>query len=82
MTEHSAKPISMTAEQKFFFDLHGWIMLPSVLSSVDIERMKAEVYAGSKQAYQGALQELLDHPAVTGILTEILAEDPYTGDDY
>ncbi|MFT5087118.1 MAG: hypothetical protein ACI906_004090 [Candidatus Latescibacterota bacterium] len=82
MTEHSAKPIAMTDEQKFFFDLHGWIMLPAVLSSTEIERMKAEVYGGAKQAYQGALQELLDHPIVTGILTEILAEDPYTGDDY
>ena len=82
MTEHTAKPVPMSDEQKFFFDLHGWIMLPSVLSSADIERMKAEVYGGAKQAYQGALQELLDHPAVVGILTEILAEEPYLGEDY
>ena len=25
-------PVSMTPEQKFFFDLRGWILLPSVLS--------------------------------------------------
>ena len=37
---------------------------------------------GAKQGYQGALQDLLDHPAVVGILTEILAEEPYLGEDY
>ncbi len=82
MSEHIAQPVPMSDEQKFFFDLHGWIMLPSVLSSGEIEQMKAEVYGGAKQAYQGALQELLDHPAVTGILAEILAEEPYLSDDY
>ena len=35
----------MTPEQKFFFDLRGWILLPSVLSASEIEEMKAEVYA-------------------------------------
>ena len=80
MSEHSAVP--MTEEQKFFFDLQGWILLPSVLSEAEIAAMKAEVYDGAKQGYQGALQELLDHPAVAGILTEILAEEPYLGDNY
>ncbi|MCY4606016.1 MAG: hypothetical protein OXE49_17435, partial [Gemmatimonadetes bacterium] len=79
MSEHSAAPVPMTAEQKFFFDLQGWILLPSVLSDAEIEAMKAEVYDGAKQGYQGALQELLDHPAVVRILTEILAEEPYLG---
>ena len=82
MSEHRAAPVPMTEEQKFFFDLQGWILLPSVLSEAEIEAMKTEVYDGAKQGYQGALQELLDHPAVVGILTEILAEEPYLGDDY
>ena len=72
----------MTPEQKFFFDLHGWILLPSLLTNSEIETMKAEVYAGAKQGYQGELQKLLDHPAITGILTEILAEESYLSDDY
>lgn len=71
----------MTPEQKFFFDLRGWILLPSVLSESEIEEMKAEVYAGARQSYQGALQTLLDHPAVVGILNEILSEDPFVRDD-
>jgi|SaaInlV_165m_DNA_1040744.scaffolds.fasta_scaffold14548_2 hypothetical protein len=80
--DHTTAPIPMTDEQKFFFDLHGWIMLPSVLSADEIEALKKEVYDGAKQAYQGELQTLLDHPAINGILNEILSEDPYPGEDY
>jgi hypothetical protein len=71
----------MTEEQKFFFDLKGWILLPSILADSDIVRMKAEVYDGSKNGYQGALQELLDHPAIVGVLSEILTEEPFVRDD-
>ena len=74
-------PVLMTPEQKFFFDLRGWILLPAVLSETDIEEMKAEVYAGAKQSSEGALQKLLDHPAIVGILNEILSEDPFVKDD-
>ena len=73
--------IPMTDEQKFFFDLNGWISIPAVLSSDDIEEMKTEVYAGSKRSYEGALQRLLDHPAIVGILSEILTEDPFVRDE-
>ena len=71
----------MTDEQKFFFDLRGWILLPAVLSAEDIDAYKAEVYAGAKKSYQGRLQELLDHPAVVGVLSEILAEPPFNRDE-
>lgn len=81
-TSAHAAPVPMTEEQKFFFDLRGWILLPSVLTPAEIEVMKAEVYAGARQSYEGALQNLLDHPAITGILSEILSEDPFVGDEY
>ena len=71
----------MTAEQRFFFDLRGWILLPSVLSAAEIDAMKAAVYGGARNSYEGALQELLDHPAVAGILTEILSEEYYWSDE-
>ena len=74
-------PVPMTPEQKFFFDLRGWILLPSVLSETEIEAMKAEVYADARQSYHGALQSLLDHPAIVGILSEILSESPFVSDD-
>ena len=69
-----AAAVAMTDEQKIFFDLRGWLLLPSILSDDDIEEMKAEVYAGAKRSYEGALQRLLDHPAIVGILSEILTE--------
>lgn len=47
----------------------------------EIEEMKKEVYAGAKRGYEGALQRLLDHPAVAGILAEILGEEPFLADD-
>jgi hypothetical protein len=73
--------IPMTDEQKFFFDLRGWIQIPAVLSGTEIEATKAEVYGGAKRGYEGALQELLDHPAIVGVLSEILSEDPFVLDD-
>ena len=78
----SAAAVPMTEEQKFFFDLRGWMLLPSVLSAAEIAAMKAEVYGGARQSYEGALQTLLDHPAITGILSEILSEDPFVGEEY
>jgi hypothetical protein len=73
--------IPMTDEQKFFFDLKGWITLPAILSEDEIEIMKAEVYGGAKHSYEGHLQRLLDHPAIVGILSEILSEDPFIKED-
>ena len=80
-TDHTIPPVPMTPEQKFFFDLRGWILLPSVLPEAEIEEMKADVYNGARQSYQGSLQKLLDHPAITGILSEILSEDPFVLDE-
>ena len=77
----SDESIPMTPEQKFFFDLRGWILLPSILSDSEIEEMKGEVYDGARQSYQGSLQKLLDHPAIVGILNEILSEDPFVQQD-
>lgn len=74
-------PIPMTDEQKFFFDLRGWLLLPGVLTPSEVEVMKAEVYDGAKRGFEGHLQKLLDHPAVAGILSEILGEAPFAGDD-
>ena len=74
-------PVLMTSEQKFFFDLRGWILLPSVLSEAEIEETKTEVYAGARQSYEGSLQKLLDHPAIVGILSEVLSEEPFVKDD-
>ena len=77
----SAEPQPMTDEQKFFFDLRGWLLLPSVLNEDEIEVMKAEVYGGAKNNFEGSLQALVDHPAIVGILTEILSEPSFVSDE-
>ena len=74
--------VPMTDEQKFFFDLKGWLLLPSLLSDDDVDEMKAEVVAGARRSYEGALQRLLDHPAIVGILSEILTEDPFGKEEF
>jgi len=87
----ASDPAPMTDEQKFFFDLKGWILVPSVLNASEIEEMKAELYAADKQAntgrfsharpgFQGRLSTLLDHPVLVGILNEILTEPPFVGE--
>ncbi|MBD03217.1 MAG: hypothetical protein CME24_02600 [Gemmatimonadetes bacterium] len=82
MTTSTAEPsiVAMTDEQRFFYDLRGWILLPAVLTADEIEPLKAEVYGGARQSYEGKLQELLDHPAIVGVLSEILSEDPFIHD--
>lgn len=72
--------VPMTDEQRFFFDLRGWILLPAVLSAAECEACKAEVIeGGARNCYSGMLQGLMDHPAVAGILTELLSEPPFHG---
>ena len=74
----STPVVAMTEEQKFFFDLKGWILLPGVLSPSECDELKAEVVQGGvRNCYSGRLQTLIDHPAVVGILTEILSEPPF-----
>ena len=79
-TDHTDAPVPMTDAQKFFFDLHGWILLPLVLDQEEVDELKEEVYAGGNCG-SGKLQTLLDHPAVVGILTEILCEAPFAKED-
>ena len=71
----------MTPEQKFFYDLKGWLLIPGVLMNSEIEVMKQEITAGAKHAYQGTLQNLLDHPCIVDILGEIVAHPPYPNEE-
>lgn len=71
----------MTEEQKFLFDVKGWLLLPAVLSTAEIDAIKAHLYAGGN-GFTGPAQELLDHPAVVDILNEILSERAPAEDYY
>ena len=78
-------PVPMTDEQKFVFDLKGWMAIPGVLTSEEIEAVKAHVIALKEDpesldpldrySLSGPSQILLDHPVVVGILREILHGD-------
>jgi hypothetical protein len=75
----------MTIEQKFMFDLKGWVLLPSVLTAAEIAPIAAHMQTlrenptalpeHERNTYAGPCQELLDHPAVVPILREIIADD-------
>jgi len=61
----------MTEEQKFFFDLKGWILIPGVLSEAEIAPIRQHVYDGGT-GFTGPAAELIDHPVVVDILTDLL----------
>lgn len=71
----------MTDEQKFFFDLKGWLLLPAVLSEGECEPIRKHLYGGGN-GYTGPAQELLDHPVLADILSEILGGGPSPEDHY
>jgi hypothetical protein len=71
----------MTDEQKYFFDLRGWMLLPAVLTESECAVLREHLKAGSSP-FAGPAQELLDHPAVVDILSEILGGGPSPEDHY
>ena len=80
-----AEDVPMTDEQKFIFDLKGWIAIPEVLTSEEIEAIKEHVHTlkedpesldpADRSSLSGPAQILLDHPVVVGVLRQILAGD-------
>ena len=79
------EPIPMTDEQKFIFDLKGWIAIPGALTEEETEEIKAHVFvlsqdrdsldAKDRYSLSGPAQILLDHPVVVGTLREVLKPD-------
>ena len=76
---------TMTDEQKFIFDLKGWLLIPSVLQPDEIEAVKNHLYTvrdnpeslpeHERNSYSGPCATLLDHPAAVSVLREIIAPD-------
>jgi ectoine hydroxylase-related dioxygenase (phytanoyl-CoA dioxygenase family) len=77
----------MTDEQRFLFDLQGYLVLPGVLDPPTVERMRAEMDARGvdppemdSDAYRfsgffgwsDAFRGLIDHPALLPVLAELL----------
>jgi hypothetical protein len=61
----------MTEEQRFLFDVRGWLLVPAVLAAAEIEPIKQHIYNGG-DGFTGPAQELLDHPVLVDILTDLL----------
>lgn len=78
--------IALTEEQKYFFDLRGWMLLPSVLSDDEIAEMKEFCYRlhrdresvplAQRSSVGGPLQRLTDHPIVVGFMNEFVSYAP------
>ena len=77
----------MTEEQRFVFDLQGYLVLPGVLDSATIARMldqmdthgvsppeeKGDAYRfGDFLRWSDDYRALIDHPAILPVLAEIL----------
>ena len=83
---NNAEPIPMTDEQRFFFDLKGWLLVPGVLEPDLLEAVREHMIklktepdslpAHERYSLAGPAQELIDHPAIVGILRDIIAPDP------
>ena len=74
----------MTEEQKFIFDLKGYLLIPEVLTPSEIDEIKDQVDTirtnpealppYERQFPGGASSMLIDHPAIIDILKETLGE--------
>src|SRR5262245_29932275 len=81
----ASDPVPMTEEQKFIFDLKGWLLLPGVLEPNLLQAIRNHLYTlmtapeslppYERYSLSGPAQELIDHPAIVGILREIIAPD-------
>ena len=76
----------LTEEQRFTFDLKGYIVLPGVIESGLVERLKAHIEIVEKDPESlppeersvpgGPFADLIDHPAVTDLLEFTISQNP------
>ena len=75
--------VELTDEQKYLFDVRGWLLVPGVLADDEIEAMRDYALRVQKDSESlpehersfvaGPLEKLTDHPVVVGFLNEFLA---------
>ena len=83
--------IPMSEEQKYLFDLKGWIALPGLLDQEQLgpvrqHQMKFLYQRDSlppeqRDNHGGLSQILLDHPVVAGVLNEIISHQALASED-
>ena len=82
-TSDGTPVVPPTQEQKYLFDMHGWLLVPGVLSGDELAEMQEFGYrlrhdpesipAHERSPLGGPMQKLADHPNVVGFLNEFLA---------
>ena len=75
--------IELTQEQKYLFDLRGWLLIPGVLNADEVAEMRefclrlqhnpASIPELERNTLGGPLQKLADHPVVVGFMNEFVA---------
>ena len=75
--------IPMTEEQKYIFDVKGWLCLPGLLTEEQLGPIRDHqlrflydrdsLPPEQRDNHGGPSQVLLDHPAVVGVLNEVLS---------
>ena len=83
--------VPMSEEQKYLFDLKGWITLPGLLDSKTVDRVRQHqmdflyqrdsLPPEERDNHGGDSQILLDHPVVVGILNEIISHQALASED-
>ena len=78
--------VPMNDEQRYFFDLKGWLVLPGLLTPQELAAVREHVRRLRYERHSlpdyerfecgGAAQLLLDHPAVVGVLNEMVSYQP------
>ncbi len=83
-TNADGEPIvELTPEQRYLFDTQGWLLIPNVLNSGQVEEMRDFCYRLHQQPESlpdhqrtpitGPLEKLTDHPVIVGFMNEFLA---------
>ncbi len=83
--------VPFTDEQKYIFDVRGWIAVPGLLTDDDVAEMRefcgllrsdsASLPEKDRSSVGGPLHRLTDHPVVVGFMEEFVAHAPLASDD-
>ena len=83
--------VPMSEEQKYLFDLKGWIDLPGLLDEAQLGPVRdhqmrflyhpEDLPPEERDNHGGPSQVLLDEPAVAGVLNEIISHQPLASED-
>jgi len=82
--------IALSEDQRFVFDTRGWLLLPGLLTDAQTAEMRDFCYGlknnpesipeHHRSSIGGPLEQLTDHPAVLGFMSEFVSNG-YCGED-